>query len=436
MQGTNDWAQKRLDRAAEMKYAKELRDNAEAEKLKQQQAGDKILNVFNEASKLQVLPPDMERIQALDKELQKPLQEMIKKYGGDINMALNSGGYNNMVEYSQKLQNDPLVKDALRRAKDAAELEKDVMSGKILRPIYEDINGSKQKYNPEDRINDFLGGKAQDFSYRGGFEPFQADYRKSFAEVYGNSNRTPRKASREDVFNMAMFEAKKKGLSKDDAEYYSNVVADEYDRGLSEGTLTPYLYKSDNPLDNAVKQSVIDKNRASTNLSNTRANKIASGGGNDDPTLFWINKVVSGGEDTKFAIGELINTATGDGKVTSAEVIEPERITNYMDKSMVNNSGLPRIKVDIAVTGGGDRKKVFDLNNADDVAELSTMQSSKVNSKTFANRYNEYQNSKGKSNQSNTTKEQTYTIKGKTYTLKELNGLGYNEEQVKNYLNK
>jgi hypothetical protein len=402
LQGVDDWQQKRLDRNAELKQAKQLRDLAEQQRQQQQEAGDKVFNIYNEVAKLKVLPPDTEKIRVKNDELINPIINGIKKYGGDVNLYLQSGGYNDLVKYNQDLQGSNEVVSALRRAKDYADYNNDIKSGKIIRPIYKDVNGSRQKLNPQDEISGFLDNKKDDFEYRGGFDPFVADYRENFSKVYANKDRKYRTATKDDVFTMAMFEAKKKGLSKEDAEYYSEIVANEYQNGIDNGNLTPYAYKFDNQLDNAVKQSTIDRNRASANASNARANKINSGGGDDDPTLFWINKVVAGGEDTKFAIGELINTATGDGKVTSAEVIE-EAPTRQAARGMQTlNKPATKIKVEIAVTGGGaPRTKIFDLNNADDVAELSTMQSAKVNSKTFANRYYEYQKSKGGANQSN-----------------------------------
>jgi len=391
LQGTNDWEQKRLDRTAELKYAQQLRDIAEAEKLKQQQAGNQLFNVFNEVNKLQVLPPDTEKIRIKNEELINPIKEGIKKYSGDVNMYLQSGGYNDLVKYSQDLQKSKEVSDALRRAKDYADFNKDLQSGKIIRPVFEDINGSKQKYNPEERINDFLDGKAQDFEYRGGFEPFQTDYRKSFSEVYGNPNRTPRNATRDDVFNMAMFEAKRKGLSKDDAEYYSNIVADEYDKGIQSGTLTPYLFKSDNPLDAQLKQSQIEKNRASTNLSNQRANKIASGG-EDNPSAYWVKEVLAGGEKAKFAVGDLIGASTGDGKIIDAEIIVQEPNRAAASGMAQLNQSMPLIKI-TKTTSVGPKEVTYDLNDANALGELSTIQASKTASKTFPSRSQEYQSS-------------------------------------------
>jgi len=422
LQGTNDWEQKRLDRTAELKYAQQLRDIAEAEKLKQQQAGNQLFNVFNEVNKLQVLPPDTEKIRIKNEELINPIKEGIKKYSGDVNMYLQSGGYNDLVKYSQDLQKSKEVSDALRRAKDYADFNKDLQSGKIIRPVFEDINGSKQKYNPEERINDFLDGKAQDFEYRGGFEPFQTDYRKSFSEVYGNPNRTPRNATRDDVFNMAMFEAKRKGLSKDDAEYYSNIVADEYDKGIQSGTLTPYLFKSDNPLDAQLKQSQIEKNRASTNLSNQRANKIASGG-EDNPSAYWVKDLFEGGDKASFAVADLVNGTSGDGKVIDAEIVTEN--TTFLNngsgaKPAENVSSGPqsiKIKVTKSTPTGQPIDKVYDLSNSEDVGELSAIHASKTSSKTYPSRSQEYQGvdknaskSQGKTNQYTTSSGITFTV--------------------------
>lgn len=422
LQGTNDWEQKRLDRTAELKYAQQLRDAAEKENLAQQEAGKKYFDAFDESRKLKVLPPDIEKIRLKDEELRKPLIEMIKKYGGDVNMALNSGGYNDILDYSRKLQNSKEVTDALRRAKDYADFNKDLQSGKIIRPVFEDINGSKQKYNPEERINDFLGGKAQDFEYRGGFEPFQTDYRKSFAEVYGNPNRTPKNATRDDVFNMAMFEAKRKGLSKDDAEYYSNIVADEYDKGIQSGTLTPYLYKSDNPLDAQLKQSQIEKNRASTNLSNTRANKIASGG-EDNPSAYWVKDLFEGGDKASFAVANLVNGTSGDGKVIDAEIVTDK--TTFLNngsgaKPAENVSSGPqsiKIKVTKSTSTGRPIEKVYDLSNSEDVGELSAIHASKTSSKTYPSRSQEYQGVDKSASKSQWKTNQYTTSSGITFTV-------------------
>ena len=417
LQGVDDWQQKRLDRTAELRYNQQLRDIAEAEKIKQQQAGSQVFNVFNEVSKLQVLPPDTEKIRTKNDELINPIKEGIKKYQGDVNMYLQSGGFNDLVKYSQDLQSSKEVKDALRRAKDYADFNNDIASGKIIRPIYEDINGSRQKYNPQDKINDFLGGKAQDFEYNGGFDPFQADYRKSFSEVYGNPDRKPRQATRDDVFIMAVDEAKKKGLSRDDAEYYSNIVADEYDKGVQSGSLTPYLFKSDNPLDNAVKQSTIDKNRASTNLSNQRANKIASGA-EDNPSAYWVKEVLAGGDKAKFAVGDLIGASTGDGKVIDAEIMTDFSAVDPITKGPNGNSNaISKIKITKTNKYGSPEVVVYDLTNANDVGELSTMQASKMTSKTYPSRSQEYQGVDKNASKTQDNNNQFTTSSGITFTV-------------------
>jgi len=408
LQGTDDWKQKRLDRNAELRQADELRDIAEAEKIKQQQAGSQVFNIFNEVSKLKVLPPDTEKIRIKNEELINPIINGIKKYGGDVNMYLQSGGYNDLVKYSQDLQGSKEVSSALRRAKDYADFQNDVQSGKIIRPIYKEVNGSRQKLNPQDEISAFLDNKKDDFEYMGGFEPFVTDYRKSFSEVYGRDDRKPKTATKDDVYVMALHEAKKKGLSKDDAQYYSEIIADEYQKGIDSGNLTPYLYKSDNPLDDAIKLSTIEKNRASTNLSIVRANKIASGG-DENPQDYWISQVLQGGDNAEFAVGDLIGANTGDGKIIDAEIVtndvvdmpNPQEGEGKRAIGLTDNS--TKVMVKYIDSNNQPITVYYDLNDANALGELSTLQASKTTSKTFPKRSQEYQSTdKNKNSQKQT----------------------------------
>jgi hypothetical protein len=441
LQGVDDWQQKRLDRNAELNQAKQLRDLAEQQRQQQQEAGDKVFNIYNEVAKLKVLPPDTEKIRVKNDELINPIINGIKKYGGDVNLYLQSGGYNDLVKYNQDLQGSNEVVSALRRAKDSADLQNDVKAGKIIRPVYQDVNGSKQKLNPQDELSAFLDGKKDDFQYRGGFDPFKFDFRDAFSKTYANKERKYAEATREDVVNMGLTAAKEKGMNKDDALYYAEVVADIYKEGIDNGNLTPYIYKFDNPLDDQVKQSILDKNKATTNYTNARTNKINSGGGDggeNDP--YWIRSIMGGGEVAKYATGELMNVDSGYGKVVNTEYIEAKQGLPYIE----GITGTPKriIKLTFNSSDKGETTKSFDLSDPKQLAELNSLHAFGRVSKTYPDREQEYLDASGNTSvktyrkETQTTKEQTYTIKGKTYTLKELNELGYNEEQVKNYLNK
>lgn len=366
LQGKDNWQQKRADRETDMRYALGNQKLAEQQLQDQLKAGQDITNIYNEAQKLKVLDPDIVKIREKDIELRNPIYEGIKKFGGNVNQYLKSGGYQELQKYKNDLFNSKELTDGLRRMADYSQMQKDYESGKILRPITEDKNGSTMRYDPMERADEFLNGKADDFSYKGGYVPFEHDYRKSFQEVYGSGNKyKPMTATRNDVYDMAMREAKKTGLNEQDASDYSNKIADEYQHGVETKAITPYYYKQDDQLDARLKQAQINA---------LNSPKPRGGIDPNQDNAFWVQNVNAGGQNRQHALGYLAGATNANGVVIN---VKPLAIDNFLLGSgrnqPINTAEENKIVVTYTDKFNQPSEKVYDLQNANDVAELQSL---------------------------------------------------------------
>lgn len=414
LQGQDNWQQKRQDRAADMRYAQANQQLAAQQLQDEITAGKDVLDPYLQAQKVRVLDPDIIKIREKNDALINPIKEGIKKFNGDVNLYLKSGGYNDLMKYNSDLFNSPEMKGAVRRMTDYGEMQKDMKEGKILRPITEDINGSKQRYDPKQKMDDFLGGKASDFQYDGGYKPFEHDYRKSFAEVYGSGDKyKPQTATRQDVYNMALYEAKQNGLSSQDGMDYSNKVADEYESGVKSGKLTPYLYKFDDSTERNLKIA----QTGSANRSNRRA-KSGSGRGANDDDIFWVQNVNAGGVNRDHALGYLAGATNANGTVVDVKSVVTENLLNPTGVAGAIDPNNPQLQNKIQVTytdkDGRKTEKIYDTTNTGDVAELQSLKESQKGKGDYIDEWDAFVTTKqGEQNTPAKSGEKTYKGIGK-----------------------
>jgi len=390
LQGRDNWAQKRQDRALDNQYAQANRNLADNQLQEQLAGGAAVNNIYNEAQKLKVLDPDISKIRDKNNELVGDIKNELKKYNGDINLFLKSGGYDKLLKYKNDLFNSKELTGGVRRMNDYGQMQKDIEEGKILRPITFDENGSKQKYNPNEKASDFLNGKATDFSYNGGYTPFEHDYRKSFSDVYGSGDKYKTKtATRNDVYTMALYEASQKGLNREDGIDYSTKIADEYANGVKDGSLTPYLYKNDDIMDKRVAQANISR-------SNNTASSSGGRGANND-NIFWIQNVNSGGVNRQHALGYLVGSSNGNGSVidilpVDASDINGLKAAGWKAASNPLNQNKPDSFVKVVYKNDKDKQteKIYDLNDAGDAAELQSLKETQKFKGEYIDEWNAY----------------------------------------------
>lgn len=406
LQGKDNWQQKRTDRETDMRYAIGNQKLAEQQLQDQLKAGQDITNIYNEAQKLKVLDPDIIKIREKDQELRKDIYEGIKKFGGNVSQYLKSGGYENLQKYKNDLFNSKELTSGLRRMKDYGAIQKDYEAGKILRPITEDVNGSTMRYDPMKRADDFLTGKATDFSYRGGYDPVSMDLRESFSTLYGSGSKIkPQTATRQDVFNAAKWEIKKTNpnANLEDLEDQANIIADEYQQGVDSKAITPYYYKWDDPMDAKVKQAQINN----LNEPNNR-------GGIDDSqdNAFWIQNVNAGGRNREHALGYIVGASNVNGTVLDIKPQTPYsgimKGANIGENTMLRNKIVVTYKDPTIPTK--TIQKVYDLENTADRSELQSLkQAQKLVGKTPY--YNEFISDESSFNPQNGTTTNTQTIR-------------------------
>jgi len=118
---------------------------------------------------------------------------------------------------------------------------------------------------------------------------------------------------------------------------------------------------------------------------------------------------LQGGDNAEFAVGDLIGANTGDGKIIDAEIVtndvvdmpNPQEGEGKRAIGLTDNS--TKVMVKYINSNNQPITVYYDLNDANALGELSTLQASKTTSKTFPKRSQEYQSTdKNKNSQKQT----------------------------------
>lgn len=272
---------------------REQSNNIEQSNLRANQlASAKIQEYEDTVNKAGLLEPDKKRVQAKEQELRTQIADGIKKFGGDAEAYLNSGGITELHDYQQGLINSDEMGTGLSNFYNHNRAKADAAAGMILRPVA----GGKTY---DEHFQDYLKGKTKSIEYNGAFEKPDFAPAKYFSEIYGNAQKAPQAASLTDVWNAAYHTAKQKGLNDADARQFAAIQGKEDMQYRAAGG-TPYQYKSEDALKQELMRSQIYKN-------------YKKGAGEGEPThLDWLYGVNTG----QVKPDVVATTKNGDGTIS------------------------------------------------------------------------------------------------------------------------
>ena len=113
LSGTDNWQQKRQDRAMNLMLVDKMKADSEQE-LKTQMAMEESINQYYDSiNQFDVLAEDQERINETEKEARRNVIKGITEFNGDLKRYMASGGISDLHEY----RNNILKSDAVKNAK-------------------------------------------------------------------------------------------------------------------------------------------------------------------------------------------------------------------------------------------------------------------------------------------------------------------------------
>lgn len=241
--GFTNWDRVRADDERALQFRREAANIHEKQLHDSLAAGAKTQEYLDAISKASLLDPDLKRVRAKELDLRSTIADGIKKFGGDVDSYLNSGGLTELHNYLKDLTNSDEMKRGLSNYANHTMYTQDVKAG--LNPRNVTWNGKAGSYR--DQYDDYANGKTDTLNYNGGYERPAINLREEFGKVYGNQHKTPQAAHAYDVYNMVYTAAKSKGLSDADAHQEANDKTSQYTMSLKDKEFAPYWYKSEDP---------------------------------------------------------------------------------------------------------------------------------------------------------------------------------------------
>lgn len=243
LRGRDNFDQLRADKQRDLSYQQVMNTMQEEDNRNQEQKQAAINQYLQTANNLQVLHPDMERIQAINEPLVQGIAENIKKYNGDLDKYWKVQGQVDMQQYLNQLMHHPTTAKGLMNASNASRWQADQQAGLQEHGEIDPTTG--QLVKPfEGKLHDFLQGKTDELSYDGAFKPAKTD-ETIFSKLYGSTNpykKVP--VGVQDYADTKYRELRDAGLNDKAAKQQSSMMAGSYAAHLKSNG-TPLLYKSD-----------------------------------------------------------------------------------------------------------------------------------------------------------------------------------------------
>lgn len=233
-QGQDNWDAIRKERQRELQLTAMNAELAKQAFKEKQQAAADMRDYLSFVGKIKVLDPAIKSINGLNDKLMAPIREDILKHGGDVEKWLAEGGAIKLQNYKNELLNSP-------------EVAKGIMSAaNYNRYIADSQLGLVPRGNPSADLNAYMAETTDVFPYAGGYQqPDLTNARKYFHENRGKNKYVPQKVDNATLRQYVVTEAKKQGLSMNDAEHFADRTLDEYDKMIKGGG-QPYMFGSDN----------------------------------------------------------------------------------------------------------------------------------------------------------------------------------------------
>lgn len=224
LRSKDDFAQKRQDRLAESQFLQQRSNMVQQQVAEQGQAQAGVMEYFDELSKQQVLPEDVERVKATEQELRKKVIEGLRGVNGDAKKFLLTGGVGMLKEYKNNLLMSETLTQAIKNKTSYGMYAADASKGRIARPlVQQNEDGSYTETSFGEQLNRFRKGEITNLDYAGSVEPTEIDALEF--QKYIKDPNNPYKAAvvdANDVYQMYLQKGAEPWYAKQKALEYKN----------------------------------------------------------------------------------------------------------------------------------------------------------------------------------------------------------------------
>jgi hypothetical protein len=273
----NDWAAERQGRAMNMQAMAQLEQRAKARTQEQLQSQAQIGKLFRDLENMPVNEEDVSRVQEAEMRERKNIIAGIKKYNGDLNAYVKSGGALAIDNYKANVMQSQEMQSALANKNNLGLAVKAMQDGKYVKPVTVKIPGEDEEGNPiytnkQMSFNDayamYKSGEITELPYFGEEDKvdvnafdFKDDY-KDADNPFGDNTVTE-----SDVYDVALM----KGASEQQARELANT----YGRGAMESGNT-WNWGSNRMVQDKLAQQKLDLDKRKFNWQRSQA-RAASG---------------------------------------------------------------------------------------------------------------------------------------------------------------
>ena len=149
LSGTDNWQQKRQDRAMNLMLVDKMKQDSEKELQSQMEMEEVVNKYYDSLNQFDVLAEDQERINEVEKESRRNVIKGITQYNGDLKRYMASGGisdlhnYRNSILKSDAVKNAKANKQAYAQYVDARQKGMFVGKGLVQVPVYDSEGNPK-----------------------------------------------------------------------------------------------------------------------------------------------------------------------------------------------------------------------------------------------------------------------------------------------------
>lgn len=151
LSGTDNWAQKRQDKASNLMMLGQMEERSQKELNAQMQAEQGIQEQLDLMSTFDVLPEDQKAIEEVENRARMNIIKGITKFNGDLKKYVSSGGLSDLGEYRRSILTSSEMKNAVSNKSQYAQYidakQKDMFVGKaqIEVPVFDSKGNPKMK---------------------------------------------------------------------------------------------------------------------------------------------------------------------------------------------------------------------------------------------------------------------------------------------------
>ena len=242
LRGTDNWAQRRQDKAFDLQLMQQMQKNEQLKVQNSIKAEEEVNKYFDEITgfNADMLPEDAARIQEVEKKSRQSIIKGIAAYNGDLSRYISSGGITDLGEYKRSIMNSKAVKNAQMNKISMGAILKDFQDGgKYIHNVDVDIpelnpDGTqkvdeqgnailkRKKVRPEEALKLFKDKVIDKINYNGSENIVKLNA-MSFKGAYRDP-RNPTSKNNNVTSSDIIFQAMEAGASED----YANQLADSY----------------------------------------------------------------------------------------------------------------------------------------------------------------------------------------------------------------